>query len=273
VNSLYVLKKTITVKSLSKQNMIKKLLIHLYVLCLCVVAHTACGQITLGAKTGVNLNQFSQPGTIIGVNAGIYGAYRVNSFLSVKLEPQYSQEGGGRPGYTRQYSEISNDISSVEFVNPSVRFHNLQIPLFVELTLPELSDQTIVPVLMLGGSYAMTILTMEEHTKRYHFAYTSESSGGSPYYPASLDVSYQRENVIDNYARNQWSLWFGMGLQFKGGERTYSFDVRYRQGLNNLNNLRFASPGNGVDIGVPGTGGNLRSSSLSFNFSMSLFNF
>jgi hypothetical protein len=248
--------------------MTKKLLTHLYVLCLCVVAHTACGQITLGAKTGVNLNQFSQPGTTIGVNAGIYGTYRVNSFLSVKLEPQYSQEGGGRPDYGRIYTEISSNISNVYFLNPSVRFHNLQIPLFVELTLPELSDQTIVPVLMLGGSYGMVITAMEQHTKRYNFVEEDYSN------PASmLDVSYQHENVIDNYARNQWSLWFGMGLQFKGGERTYSFDVRYRQGLNNLNNLRFASPGNGSNIGVPGTGGNLRSSSLSLNFSMSLFNF
>jgi hypothetical protein len=246
--------------------MTKKLLTHLYVLCLCAMTHMAYGQITLGAKTGVNLNQFSQPGTTIGVNAGIYGTYRVNSFLSVRLEPQYSQEGGGRPDYYRDYSEISNDVYAIQFINPSVRFHNLQIPLFVELTLPELSDQTITPVLMLGASYAMTISAMEQHTKRYTFIEGNIDSSYDTY--QGLDVSYQRENVLDNYARNQWSVWFGMGLQFKGGERTYSFDVRYRQGLNNLNNLRFVSPAY-----VPGTGGNLLSSSLSLNFSMSLFNF
>jgi hypothetical protein len=64
-----------------------------------------------------------------------------------------------------------------------------------------------------------------------------------------------------------------MGMKVKTGDRTFGFDVRYRHGLNNLNNLRFASPGNGYDIGVPGTGGNLFSSSLSMNFSMSIMNF
>lgn len=252
--------------------MIKKLLIYLYVLCVCGFTHSAFGQITLGAKAGANVNQFSQPGTTIGMNAGIYATYKLNSFLSVRLEPHYSQEGGGRPDYWRWYNEISDNIEAIQFVNPSVRFHNLQLPLFVELTLPELTDQTIVPTLVIGGSYGMTIASFEQHTKRYHFG-AELMSDYSYVYPPQLDVAYQRENVLDNYARNQWSLWFGMGVQFKSGERTCSFDVRYRQGLNNLNNLRFASPGNGYDIGVPGTGGNLKSSSLSFNFSISLFNF
>jgi hypothetical protein len=92
----------------------------------------------------------------------------------------------------------------------------------------------------------MVITAMEQHTKRYNFV----EEDYRPIRHRMLDVSYQHENVIDNYARNQWSLWFGMGLQFKGGERTYSFDVRYRQGLNNLNNLRFASPGNYDPISV-----------------------
>jgi hypothetical protein len=248
--------------------MIKQLLTNFSVICFCMITYCASAQIAVGAKAGVNLNQFSQPGTTVGVNAGIYGSYRINPFLRVKLEPQYSQEGGGRPDYTREYSQISDNISSIDFVNPSVRFHNVQIPLLFEFTLPELSDQTVVPVLMIGGSYAFALSTMEQHTKRYVF-----SENSSSYDSPRLDVSYQRENVIDNYSRNQWSLWFGMGMQFKTGERTFQFDVRYRQGLNNLNQLRFASPGNGVDIGVPGTGGNLRSTSVSLNFSMSLFNF
>jgi hypothetical protein len=64
-----------------------------------------------------------------------------------------------------------------------------------------------------------------------------------------------------------------MGMKVKTGDRTFGFDVRYRHGLNNLNRLRFASPGNGDDFGVAGTGGKLFSSSLSLNFSMSIFNF
>lgn len=248
--------------------MIKSISKIICVISFCVLSLSVSAQIETGAKTGISFNQFSQPGTIIGTSLGIYGSYRINPFLSVKLEPQYSQEGGARPGYTRYYYEISNDIHSVDFINPSVRFHNLQIPVLVQATLPDLADESIAPVIIAGVSYAMTISAKEQHTKRYNFSGEYDPFGASP----SLDVAYQRENVTDNYARNQWSAWFGMGLQFKTGERTCILDVRYRQGLNNLNLLRFASPGS-EDFPVPGTGGKLRSTSVSINFSMSLFNF
>jgi hypothetical protein len=249
--------------------MMKKLLTNFCaLLLLCGIAYQAQGQISLGAKTGVNLNQFRQPGTTMGLNFGIYGSYQINPFVTVKLEPHYSLEGGGRPDYERYYGDISDNIYSIGFLNPSVRFHNLQIPLLVEVTLPELTDQTVVPVIIVGASYSMTMSAYELHTERYNFI-----DQDSYYNTPQLDVAYQRENVLDNYSRNQWSLWLGMGMKVKTGDRTFGFDVRYRHGLNNLNRLRFASPGNGVDIGTPGTGGNLFSSSLSLNFSMSIFNF
>jgi hypothetical protein len=256
------------------QPMIKQLCIRLCILLITVSGYSAYSQqITIGAKTGVNLNQFSQPGTTVGLNVGIYGAYQVLPFLKVKLEPQYSQEGGGRPDYYRDYSSISENVSSITFINPSVRFHNLQVPLLAELTLPEFAEETIAPKLILGASYALSISSKENHTKRYDFI-DNTLPGSSPF--PLLDVSYQRDNVIDNYKRNQMSLWFGMGLDFKTGGRTCSFDVRYRQGITDLNQLRFASPGNfstTKPVGVPGTGGKLYSSSVSFNFSMSIFNF
>lgn len=250
--------------------MTRKLLTILCVLGCGMMSYHARGQISVGAKTGVNLNQFRQPGTTVGVNFGAYGSYQFNPWITFKLEPHYSLEGGGRPDYYRNYSEISDNLYSVTYLNPTVRFHNLQIPLLVEVTLPELTDQTVVPFIVVGGSYALTMSSMEVHTKRYEFVDNSSSSYSSP--SASLDVSYQKENVTDNYLRNQWSLWLGMGMKVKSGERTFGFDVRYRHGLNNLNQLRFASPGNGYDIGVPGTGGNLFSSTVSLNFWMSILN-
>lgn len=258
--------------------MTKKLVTILCVLGCCAMMHFASGQISVGAKTGVNLNQFQQPGTTIGVSLGAYGSYQFNPFLTVKIEPQYSLEGGARPNYYRYYGAVSDNISYVYHINPSVRFHNLVIPLLVEATLPELTDQTIVPFIVVGASYAMTMSAMEVHTKRYSFndqlgSSSSSSSSSSSFSMPEMDVSYQKENVTDNYLRNQWSLWLGMGMKVKTGERTFGVDVRYRHGLNNLNQFRFASPGNGSDIGIPGTGGNLFSSTLSINFSMSILNF
>jgi hypothetical protein len=256
--------------------MTKKLLTILCVLGCCAMSYHAIGQISIGAKTGVNLNQFRQPGTTMGVSLGAYAAYQLNAFVTAKLEPQYSLEGGAKNSYNKYFYEVSDNISSIGYLNPSARLHMLQIPLLIEVTLPELTDQTIVPFLLMGGSYGLCISAMELHTKRYNFV--DDFDGLEP--PASysfgdpsLDVGYQKEDVTDNYSRNQWSLWLGMGMKVKTGDRTFGFDVRYRHGLNNLNNLRFASPGNGYDIGVPGTGGNLFSSSLSMNFSMSIMNF
>jgi hypothetical protein len=234
------------------------------------MSHYTIGQISVGAKTGVNLNQFRQPGTTMGASLGAYGSYQFNPWVTLKFEPQYSLEGGARPDYTRNYSEVSDNVSSIEFLNPSVKFHNLQFPLLIEVTLPELTDQTIIPFIVVGASYSLTMASLEQHTKRYIFF--DELNSSSYYESVRLDVAYQSENVTDNYNRNQWSLWLGMGMKVKTGDRTFGFDVRYRHGLNNLNQLRFASPGNGSDLGVPGTGGNLFSSTLSLNFSMSILN-
>lgn len=257
--------------------MIRKLLTILCVLGCCAWSYNASGQISVGAKTGVNLNQFRQPGTTVGMSFGGYASYQINAFLSVKLEPQYSLEGGARPNYTRYFYEVSDNVYLINYLNPYVKFHNLQIPLFVEATLPELTDQTIVPFVLAGASYGLCMSAVEQHTKRYYLEEFLQSSPSpldlEEFSDLRMDVSYQRENVSDNYARSQWSLWAGMGMKVKTGDRTFQFDVRYRHGLNNLNNLRFVSPGNGYDIGVPGTGGNLFSSTLSLNFSMSIMNF
>ena len=62
-----------------------------------VAADSDGSGLSVGVKLGVNLNQFRQPGTSIGLNAGGYASYGVLPFLTVRMEPQYSQEGGSRP--------------------------------------------------------------------------------------------------------------------------------------------------------------------------------
>jgi hypothetical protein len=250
---------------------------HLAIVALLACAGSALGQVVVGAKVGLNLNQFSQPGTTVGFNGGVYASYQATPAIAVRFEPHYSMEGGGRPDYNKNYSELSDNVYSITYMNPYVVFHNVQIPLLVELTLPEFSEETVKPKLILGGSYGLMVAATETATKRYEFTEesTGSSSGSSTEEPTPLlDVSYQREPATDNYARNQWNLWFGMGLEFEAGERTFSFDVRYRQGLNNLNLLRFASPGNASGTtGTAGTGGELFSSTVSFNFSVSIFTY
>jgi Outer membrane protein beta-barrel domain len=215
-------------------------------------------QISVGAVTGVNLNQFTMPGTTIGLNVGAYGAYKITPFLSGRLEITYSQEGGGRQDYSiplndPRLANIAGNLSEVNLINPYVYFHNLNVPLMAELTLPEFAEQSVKPKLLLGGSFAYMFSANELHTKQYIFNDNTFSN-----------IPYLREDVGSNYAAAQFSILAGLGFDFKTDKRNFAFDIRYRQGMTQLNDVK-ASFSN-ID-------GRLFSSTLSFNFSMSIFNF
>ena len=108
---------------------------------------------------------------------------------------------------------------------------------------------------------ARTLGAIEHRTQRYNFA-----DG------VSVDVGYARETVTDNYKRNQFAVIAGMGMNYNLGKRVFHMDVRYRQGLTQLNQIRYASTSGLIgNQGQPG--GKLYSSSLTFNFGMTLFNF
>jgi len=232
-------------------------------------------QISVGAKVGANLNQFTQPGTTIGVSAGAYGKYLIKPYLDVKLELLYSQQGGARQSYYIDYSSLGGNVSAVEFINPSVIMHNFEVPVLVELTLPEFVDQSVIPKLILGGSYSLMMKATETHTQRFIF---NDGSSGTPATP-SVDAGYQHDDVTDNYTRNQFSAIVGLGVMFKTDKRDFQFDVRYRQGFTQVNLIKYPDAIQKSVNAVPyfpaanGVGGNLYTSTLSINFSMTIHDF
>lgn len=236
---------------------------------------SAQAQISVGAKVGANLNQFTQPGTTIGVSAGAFGKYPIKPFLDVKLELLYSQQGGARQSYYIDYSSLGGTVTAVDFINPSVTMHNLEVPVLAELTLPEFAEQSIVPKLILGGSYSLMMKATETHTER--FIFSDGFSGNSP--TPSVDAGYQHDDVTDNYARNQFSAIVGLGVMFKTEKRDFQFDVRYRQGFTQVNLIKYPDAiqkAGGSSIALPavnGVGGNLYTSTLSINFSMTIHTF
>lgn len=262
-------------------NKITKYLLAFLVIVAGVFPLSVHAQFSVGAKLGVTQNQFTQPGSTIGFSAGAYASYHVLPFLNVKLEPQYSQQGGARQSYYVDYTAIDANVSYVGYLNPSVLMHNIEIPILAELTLPEFEDETIIPRLIIGGSYSLMLKATETSTQRYYF------NDGTP----SVDVGYQRQGVTDNYKHGQISAIVGFGILFKTDSRDFQFDVRYRQGFTQLNQFRFpdafnigsysgssSSSSSSSSAGTPGLpangiGGNLYSSSLSINFSMTIFNF
>ncbi len=210
-------------------------------------------QLSVGALTGVNLNQFTMPGSTLGVNAGFFGSYKLMPFLSMRLELLYSQQGGGRQNYSLPLDELAGNISQLNYINPYVYLHTLHAPVLIDLTLPEFEDAAFRPQFLLGGSYSYMLAADELHTAQYIF------KDGT-----FANIPYLRENVGANYSSSQFSLIGGIGIIFKGNKRDFAFDIRYRQGITQLNTVRQT---------LSYKDGQLFSSSLSFNFSMTLFKF
>ncbi len=245
--------------------MVNKKWVQIFAIWISVIApYCARGQDTggehdgliVGAKLGPSLNQFSQPGSFIGFNVGAFAKYPLLDFLHARIEVLYSLQGGKIENYVNNYDEnliYFPNLSTVTHINPYVTFSTVEVPLLLELGLPELKGGAIEPKLILGGSYGFAFSAYEHYTKQFTF------TDGT-----TVNSAYQRDNVGSHYYQHTYSLIAGMGINYHLGKRTFSTEIRYRQGLNQLNQVNYA---------IPSIGGHLYSSSLTFNFGMTLFNF
>ncbi len=206
-----------------------------------------------GIKFGPSFNQFSQPGSFIGFNVGVFAKYKISDVFSPRVELLYATQGGARNDYTKTYadgdpSNPNPSVNSIANLNPYVTFNSIEIPFLAEFSFPEMAGLAIQPKLLVGGSYSRAISIVETKTQRYTY------SNGS-----TVDIGYSREDVSGIYNPNQISAIGGMGLQFATPRRTFNVEMRYRQGLTQLNNYVNSSSG---------IGGKLYSSSLIFNVSV-----
>lgn len=239
-----------------------KITLSLLIIVLCV--YSSFAQLSIGAKVGANLNQFNQPGTIFGFTGGLFVKYKALSFLDVRGEVSYNQQGGARQNYQRDYTSLGGNVSYITFTNRSVVLHNLEVPLLLELSHPSFSDDIISPRLVLGAAYGMNLGAYEQHDKMYFF-----TDSTIPF----ANTSDETENVGSNYTQNQWGLIAGFALDFASGDQTCTFEVRYRKGLNQLNNLSYVVPPLDELPGTLGQEGDLYTSSLTISLAMTLFKF
>jgi hypothetical protein len=207
-----------------------------------------------GIKFGPSFNQFGQPGTMIGFNFGLFGNYKINNCVAARVELLYSAQGGGRTDYRRVDIDPGDPFGgrsvSVTNVNPQIVFNNVEVPILAELCLAEFSKEMVRPKLLVGGSYSYMISAVEHKTSRYNF-----------YDGTFADMSYTKQNVTSYYNKNQFSAIIGAGICFNLNNRKFHVDIRYRQGLTQLNARPFD---------IPGMGGKLHSSSLIFNMGFTL---
>jgi len=222
---------------------------------------SSSGDFVIGAKVGVNFNQFSQPLTTQGGSLGGFARYQVLDFLEVQGELIYSQEGGGRMEYSRDFtldfgssSSSTNNglVDNVQYINRSIRLHNIEVPISARLGLPELAGGAIVPKLIVGGSYSFNIAAVEQNDKIFNF---DDGTRGL--------VSNTNEEVRGDYFPHNFSVHAGIALDFNLADaKAFTMEFRYRRGLTNLNQ---------VETIIAELTDRLYSSGFSINFAYRLF--
>ncbi len=216
------------------------------------------GELQIGAKLGVNFNQFNQPLTAIGGNAGGFVRYTVLDFLEVQGELLYSLQGGGRMEYTRNLNlnfaggTFDGPIDNMRYVNRTVYLNNIEVPVIARLGLPELNGGAIVPKFIVGGSYSFNFSAIEQNDKIINFV---DGTRGL--------VSNTYDNVSLNYFKHNFSAYVGMAMDFHLADaKVFTMEFRYRRGFNNLNQ---------VETNITELTDKLYSSGFSINFSYRIF--
>ena len=218
--------------------------------------------LVIGAKVGVNFNQFSQPLTTIGGSAGGFVRYQVLDFLEVQGELIYSLQGGGRMEFSRDYnlstgsgsggSSFDGPIDYVQYVNRTVLLHVVEVPISARLGLPELNGGAIVPKLIVGGSYSYNFAAGEKNDKIFNFVNGTRGL-----------VSDTYDNVSANSFPHNFSLHAGLALDFNLADaKVFTMEFKYRQGLSNLNQ---------VETTITELTDRLYSSGFSINFAYRIF--
>lgn len=207
--------------------------------------------VTTESKSEVDQRYYISDISVLGFNAGGYAKYQVLSFLTARAELLYFQQGGTIENYYALYPSVQH--KSVKLTQ-----HTLQIPIVAELGVPGMEENNIQPKLMLGGYYGFTMSSWESFDKVSTSQYetVTEKSGA---------------NVSSSFVYNQAGFLVGIGADMKMGDKELSFEFRYNQNLNIINDNSAALTH--LNSTLNNYQGDLRASTFSFNVGMTLFNF
>ncbi len=189
---------------------------------LVMISLSCSGQISVGAKAGINFNSFRKSESyrnyfdvVPGFNAGAFARYPVLSFLTARAELLYMQQGANIIDY-RVVPELSRR-------NVKARFHNIQVPILVELGLPSLKDDLLQPKLLLGGFYSYTIASRESFTNH------AKISGRS-------EISYDGYNDLKSqFESSQYGLIGAIAADVTVFNKPVSLEFRYQYNLGRAN--------------------------------------
>lgn len=176
-----------------------------------------------GGKAGATLNQFNQPGTMVGLTAGLVGSYEVTDYFTPQIELLYTMSGGGRADASR--TGLGSEVLAVHYQNRSVVMQNIEVPLMLFFTLSELNAGPIVPRFGIGVSYAYCMAAFENHDKIYSLADGTETILGN-----------RTENILSDIEVHQFAFNVGLAIDYKlEGGKVLGTEMRYKHGLNDVN--------------------------------------
>ncbi|MEM8967918.1 MAG: porin family protein [Bacteroidota bacterium] len=168
-------------------------------------------------------------GSVTGVAIGGFATYSLLDFLSVSAELLYMQQGGTRV----ELKESVVDGSNIA-ITGNVKLHNVEFPVLLRAGLPT-PIMGIRPQLVIGPSIGFNVAAVQSQDITYFVgdvAIDDERTGRAQF----SRTASGSENVRSEYRSMQYGLNIGLGAEIPTGSNTFLFDVRYRHGINPINN-------------------------------------
>ncbi|MGD1895185.1 MAG: porin family protein [Cyclobacteriaceae bacterium] len=181
------------------------------------------GGLTYGPKIGLTSSGFYEgiisgrqhTGNVTGVAAGGFVSYPIVDQLSVSAELLYMQQGG-----TRMELKESIVDGSLITTTGNVTLHNVEFPVLLKAGLPL---GWIKPQLIVGGSVGYNFAAMQRQDVTFEVGETRATGSGT-------------NNVRSEFQSMQYGALVGLGAEVPTESVLLIFDVRYRYGINPINN-------------------------------------
>jgi hypothetical protein len=204
----------------------------------------------VGLNGAVNLNQFNFSGLTMGGELNGFVSRLLNDNMSLQVELGIKQLGGSRRNGSENFE--GGYIDQIQYFNRRAVINSFNSSLLLNIH-PSQNLGPLSLTLLIGVSHGLKMEVSEVHDEFYFF-----NDGTSIY------VSEVRENTSRFYENSMISGLFGISMNLPFGNRLIGFQVRYEQGINQINRVKFA---------IPQHAGKLRTNSLKLGLSYELFNF
>lgn len=202
--------------------------------------------LTFGVRAGFSqsvLTIDNQPSSYYRISpiVGGFVQYRVLPWVAASVELLYTQYGGNGISPLLIYtpdSPVLNNLGKTDLF-----IHSIDLPVSAKFSLPDFSG-SIKPFVSAGAIFTY-------NTQANAINYFVENNGSSfPYIYSANDI------VTSRVKSNNFSFITGVGAEFIGNKFNFSFELYYRIGLTDLNQIartyapNYRANAFGVKIGI-----------------------